>query len=102
RRHTRFSRDWSSDVCSSDLTLPYFHRHALKTDGRHVVLSAGIHTAGYFDGKIFIKEVLRIFIENDFLQHYGRTGTAGNTQVTGKIGRASCRERRKIEADAVA
>src|SRR5690606_39516113 len=24
RRHTRFSRDWSSDVCSSDLTmLPY-------------------------------------------------------------------------------
>src|SRR5690606_40064575 len=22
RRHTRFSRDWSSDVCSSDLELP--------------------------------------------------------------------------------
>src|SRR5690606_40269475 len=22
RRHTRFSRDWSSDVCSSDLTGP--------------------------------------------------------------------------------
>src|SRR5690606_39523578 len=22
RRHTRFSRDWSSDVCSSDLLLP--------------------------------------------------------------------------------
>src|SRR5690606_40670038 len=22
RRHTRFSRDWSSDVCSSDLTAP--------------------------------------------------------------------------------
>src|SRR5690606_39824942 len=22
RRHTRFSRDWSSDVCSSDLTIP--------------------------------------------------------------------------------
>src|SRR5690606_39773338 len=25
RRHTRFSRDWSSDVCSSDLT-PIMHR----------------------------------------------------------------------------
>src|SRR5690606_24853557 len=25
RRHTRFSRDWSSDVCSSDL----FHRHVI-------------------------------------------------------------------------
>src|SRR5207302_6066135 len=22
RRHTRFSRDWSSDVCSSDLAVP--------------------------------------------------------------------------------
>src|SRR5690606_40777983 len=22
RRHTRFSRDWSSDVCSSDLIIP--------------------------------------------------------------------------------
>src|SRR5690606_40094514 len=22
RRHTRFSRDWSSDVCSSDLIMP--------------------------------------------------------------------------------
>src|SRR5690606_39861971 len=28
RRHTRFSRDWSSDVCSSDLTirLPKWNR----------------------------------------------------------------------------
>src|SRR5690606_40949614 len=24
RRHTRFSRDWSSDVCSSDLLLTVF------------------------------------------------------------------------------
>src|SRR5690606_34306079 len=23
RRHTRFSRDWSSDVCSSDLAIPW-------------------------------------------------------------------------------
>src|SRR5690606_25942101 len=27
RRHTRFSRDWSSDVCSSDLRLRYVFRH---------------------------------------------------------------------------
>src|SRR5712675_3344219 len=26
RRHTRCSRDWSSDVCSSDLVFPVFHR----------------------------------------------------------------------------
>src|SRR5690606_39472406 len=24
RRHTRFSRDWSSDVCSSDLVFAYY------------------------------------------------------------------------------
>src|SRR5436309_15391989 len=28
RRHTRFSRDWSSDVCSSDLTMLTAERHA--------------------------------------------------------------------------
>src|SRR5690606_39660949 len=26
RRHTRFSRDWSSDVCSSDLRIPVSSR----------------------------------------------------------------------------
>src|SRR5690606_40381707 len=26
RRHTRFSRDWSSDVCSSDLRLRLYHK----------------------------------------------------------------------------
>src|SRR5690606_40286369 len=29
RRHTRFSRDWSSDVCSSDLDTGYKGRVAL-------------------------------------------------------------------------
>src|SRR5690606_14437701 len=28
RRHTRFSRDWSSDVCSSDLVRPDVDAHA--------------------------------------------------------------------------
>src|SRR5690606_864239 len=32
RRHTRFSRDWSSDVCSSDLGNPY--RHPLRPEER--------------------------------------------------------------------
>src|SRR5690606_41209747 len=27
RRHTRFSRDWSSDVCSSDLLLQIAREH---------------------------------------------------------------------------
>src|SRR5690606_41095830 len=38
RRHTRFSRDWSSDVCSSDLSTPEFagdlHRYSTMTGAR--------------------------------------------------------------------
>src|SRR5690606_22145430 len=36
RRHTRFSRDWSSDVCSSYLDTDHrsFHRAAAYTEGR--------------------------------------------------------------------
>src|SRR5690606_39794702 len=34
RRHTRFSRDWSSDVCSSDLTA------RVQLDGAEVALTA--------------------------------------------------------------
>src|SRR5690606_32512957 len=32
RRHTTFSRDWSSDVCSSDLGDQILHRGALTID----------------------------------------------------------------------
>src|SRR5207302_6921334 len=38
RRHTRFSRDWSSDVCSSDLVdeffVDYLDGHAQRRRGR--------------------------------------------------------------------
>src|SRR2546429_2408190 len=33
RRHTRCSRDWSSDVCSSDLEVIGFERRSTKVDG---------------------------------------------------------------------
>src|SRR5690606_40937657 len=43
RRHTRFSRDWSSDVCSSDLLLgginQYFiiHIHGVKVSSSYIM-----------------------------------------------------------------
>src|SRR5439155_11729625 len=48
RRHTRWPRDWSSDVCSSDLSVPAVYvtptpsadLSATKTDG------SGTYTAG--------------------------------------------------------
>src|SRR5690606_695617 len=58
RRHTRFSRDWSSDVCSSDLTRnhgdhPLFisqalHSYFAVSDIRQVQVE-GLHGCRYID-----------------------------------------------------
>src|SRR5690606_39747459 len=45
RRHTRFSRDWSSDVCSSDLKLVNEYWEDLlhaKENGKKVVYTTGL------------------------------------------------------------
>src|SRR5690606_41073514 len=52
-RHTRFSRDWSSDVCSSDLALPaaiyttdaqgritFYNEAAVTLSGRRPILGS--------------------------------------------------------------
>src|SRR5690625_7362441 len=67
RRHTRWPRDWSSDVCSSDLD-----DHL----GRQELL-AGDRFQGPSDGLLFVVK------RND----------DRNIGVDAKIGRASCRER---------
>src|SRR5690606_39562345 len=54
RRHTRFSRDWSSDVCSSDLTATYLiactANFAGKPSGKQLACYAGVapfeHSSG--------------------------------------------------------
>src|SRR5207302_5516823 len=47
RRHTRFSRDWSSDVCSSDLSgvrrLPTREEIVLASVSMKELLEAGVH-----------------------------------------------------------
>src|SRR5690606_41179269 len=47
-RHTRFSRDWSSDVCSSDLepVMQPLVLEAPEGGGPCVVLVAGVNGAG--------------------------------------------------------
>src|SRR5690606_39580249 len=79
RRHTRFSRDWSSDVCSSDLSA------ALVTD---------LKQRGLLDETLVI-----------WGGEFGRTPMVETNPALGrslgrdhhpqafKIGRASCRER---------
>src|SRR5690606_40349651 len=84
RRHARFSRDWSSDVCSSDLRRVE-HRNAQL---REVQMVRAIEIAG-----------LRRRIRLD--------ATALRTrrlhdQIIHQIGRASCRERGWSRATALA
>src|SRR5690606_41080510 len=55
RRHTRFSRDWSSDVCSSDLKILKDINVALPTHA----LSAVIGTSGCGKSTL-VKSFLRL------------------------------------------
>src|SRR6266700_5501191 len=69
RRHTRFSRDWSSDVCSSDLTDELFARVRSYFDDRQLVeitalltlvnldrfnAAFGIGSAGFSEGMVCV------------------------------------------------
>src|SRR5690606_39812352 len=88
RRHTRFSRDWSSDVCSSDLETAS-DRVGIGTltarlaKEKIVIIGLG-GTGSYildFVAKTPVREI-RLIDADEFLQHNAF-----------QIGRASCRER---------
>src|SRR5207249_9533828 len=93
RRHTRSKRDWSSDVCSSDLLLVLDYEGRNKTvkasemadiDQSGTAFGEGPRVAA-FKGEQAITSAMIDLVE-------GKKKTLG--YVTGhKIGRASCRER---------
>src|SRR5699024_11973704 len=97
-RHTRSKRDWSSDVCSSDLAALLEHREAL---------GAGAHFR--FDGaepQCFASVVLERSADREepsvVREGARRAAEVGDRSVSARdeefeIGRASCRERVYIE-----
>src|SRR5699024_11879725 len=81
RRHTRSKRDWSSDVCSSDLTPTARSGVTLRPE----VPSASTAVAATIVGT-----------PPKSAPHTGTASTATTappSRSTAKIGRASCRER---------
>src|SRR5690606_39287067 len=80
RRHTRFSRDWSSDVCSSDLLPGYggsqlFFADLLDRLGVNVhIFRVGTH-----------KAAVEPFMLNGMSEE-----SRSNNQQLAEIGRASC------------
>src|SRR5690606_40592268 len=96
RRHTRFSRDWSSDVCSSDLSKNSKRFRSNNPRRRRNM------------GRRF-KQNSRSGRDNHFLctrniskrDENDRKKLPKIKKIKGKIGRASCRERVKVAESAV-
>src|SRR5690606_41207179 len=87
RRHTRFSRDWSSDVCSSDL---------VEFTNRLVNAAVGLLGVAAVVGALR-RDPRRSDLVRWALATFA--WIAGNGLV-GEIGRASCRERGEISGGA--
>src|SRR5690606_39437489 len=91
RRHTRFSRDWSSDVCSSDLEDLEALAADLRRSGVEASGTLRLTTSASF-GRQYLSPLLP-----EFLGRHPRVRLSvsldDRVQDLVEIGRASCRER---------
>src|SRR5690606_41061274 len=91
RRHTRFSRDWSSDVCSSDL---YKMGGALLAEATGVpVIPIALNAGECWPRRAFLKKPGMVTVSvGPPIQTQGLSAAEINEKVQAwKIGRASCR-----------
>src|SRR5690606_40698792 len=93
-RHTRFSRDWSSDVCSSDL----LNVVCKDPDNAVALFSASWFFLEFHQRYVKIVDAaLNQFFHQNFCFFYsianGRFIVFFRRQAVAEIGRASCRER---------
>src|SRR5206468_7486731 len=95
RRHTRSDRDWSSDVCSSDLKGEAIAEIAAMKEAGIVAVSD--------DGKPIAtaklaRQVMDYCASLDLpvIEHSEDVSLAAGAVMREEIGRASCRERREI------
>src|SRR5699024_12095699 len=96
RRHTRSKRDWSSDVCSSDLTMSdrYFITAYLGMEANGIYAVANKIPAIL----LMMNTVFSLAWKDNAIISFNATDK--NTYYSNEIGRASCRERMKSrEAD---
>src|SRR5690606_40329205 len=83
RRHTRFSRDWSSDVCSSDLAKLFCHLPDVLHD-----VQKGLSPFHHENIAQNVTQKADISAKRMIFLRIHRHGS-----LTHEIGRASCRER---------
>src|SRR5690606_39546318 len=96
RRHTRFSRDWSSDVCSSDLVLRAADQAGGEAGATEPAAAGGgiARRLGLAPGGISLGR------PGEQLRAIGAAGGLGVLAQPFEIGRASCRERAEAWAGA--
>src|SRR5690606_40944780 len=92
RRHTRFSRDWSSDVCSSDL-IEYREIPVELNGGETAVLMEPTYRVQNLNyGPLHPDTTLSPRLAPPMLG-LGLLEAIHEEDILAKIGRASCRER---------
>src|SRR5207253_7248992 len=94
RRHTRWPRDWSSDVCSSDLSMLRFLCNP--KDGISFARIANKPARGLGDALI---GKLEAYAEKQDIDILAAMADAWKIIDDQEIGRASCRER--VESEVV-
>src|SRR5690606_40227735 len=95
RRHTRFSRDWSSDVCSSDLSTILGKKIGVSVGSiNHLYLLSVLESLGATPDDV---ELI-----NTAPPDLGVALQTGGIDVAIEIGRASCRERAETPGGAAA
>src|SRR3989440_1294675 len=81
RRHTRSDRDWSSDVCSSDLVMPV-------ANGRRVAVIAGCRTPFCRSGTV-LKDARAVdlarFVARELLERTNLDGADVNGVIFGQV-----------------
>src|SRR5690606_40046721 len=97
RRHTRFSRDWSSDVCSSDL-LDVQMVDWLRAYGLPHTVIATKHDKVKSKGRDKRKKDLANGLDLDKGDVVWVSAARGVNVERVQVGRASCREREKGRA----
>src|SRR2546422_2704404 len=82
RRHTRCSRDWSSDVCSSDLVFQSFNLLPVLTAYQNVELPLLLTNLSKKDRAERVRLALDVVGLSDRADHYPRQLSGGQEQRT--------------------
>src|SRR5690606_39927586 len=94
RRHTRFSRDWSSDVCSSDLAGGAAGFSAIDGASDMNAIMA-IHPYRHHGLWVFDDPAVGL-LQEPFVAGADAIIDRAVAQIPDEIGRASCRGTRKV------